>query len=137
MRGGLAIPRVLLMAEMDDRLTRDIISAAIVVSKQLGNGLLESAYHKCLSYELSKRGLAVVTQPTICVVYDGIEIGPAFKPDLIVNELVIVEVKAISSTLPVHRAQLRTYTRLSGTLTGLLLNFHAFPFTKGIIRLDA
>ncbi|MEO7368964.1 MAG: GxxExxY protein [Gemmatimonadaceae bacterium] len=125
------------MGTIDDHLTREIIAAAISVSKQLGNGLLESAYQTCLSYELSKRGLGVVAQPTICVVYDGVEIGPAFKPDLIVNDAVIIEVKAISATLPVHRAQLRTYMRLSGKPTGLLLNFHAFPFTKGITRLDA
>ena len=125
-----------MMDNNGDPLTRKIIAAAITVSKNLGNGLLESVYHACLAHELSKAGFDVVKQPTMPLIYDGMKFESAFRPDLIVNQSVIVEVKATTSTLPVHRAQLLTYMRLSGIQTGLLINFHSFPFKNGISRMS-
>ena len=122
---------------MDDRdpLTHGIIGAAIAVSKQLHVGLLESVYTACLSYELVKRVMKVERQKAVPIVYDGHRFETGFRLDLLVNDEVVVEVKAIAATLPVHEAQLLTYMRLSGVRKGLLLNFNAYPFHKGIKRM--
>jgi len=124
------------MDKDSDPLTHEIIAAAIAVSKFWGNGILESVYKKSLARELRKRGLDVVTEAPIPGVYDGLEFDAAFRTDIIVNHAVIIEAKAVAAALPVHRSQLLTYMRLSGIPTGLLLNFHANPFTKGITRLS-
>lgn len=118
-----------------DPLTHEIIGAAIAVSRRLGAGLLESVYELCLAHELGKLWLEVVRQPTLPVVYDGIHMEAAFRPDLIVQQTVIIEIKAVASVLPVHEAQLLTYMRLSGMRKDLLINFNAFPFAKGIKRM--
>ena len=120
---------------MRDPLTHQIIGAAIAVSQGLGPGLLESIYEECMAYELAKRCLVVARQPTLPVVYDGIQMDLGFRPDLIVEGRVIVEIKTVRQTLPVHEAQLLTYLKLAGIKTGLLLNFHAFPFSEGIKRM--
>lgn len=117
-----------------DPLTHEIIGAAIQVSKKTKLGLLESVYQKCFVHELGKRGLSVEVQPTLPVVYDGIYMEQGFRPDLIIQREVIVEVKAVKATTPAHDAQLINYMQLSGIRKGLLLNFHAFPFTEGIKR---
>jgi GxxExxY protein len=119
---------------IQDPLTATIIGAAIEVSKRLGVGLFEQVYQECLSLELERLGLDVARQQTMPVVYKGIALKLGYRADLIVRGQVIVEVKAIATTLPIHEAQLLNYMRLSGMRTGLLLNFHAFPFKKGIKR---
>jgi GxxExxY protein len=124
------------MQKQNDPLTQEIIAAAIAVSKYWGNGVLESIYKKSFAHEMKKRGLSVGVEVAIPGVYDTIEFDVAFRADLIVNGLVIVEAKAVSTTLPVHRHQLLTYMRLAGIATGLLINFHAHPFTKNIVRLS-
>ncbi len=121
--------------EERDPLTRDIIGAAIAVSRGLGAGLLESVYEMCLAHELRKLSLEVRRQPSLPVVYDGVRFKAAFRPDLIVGQTVIIEVKAAAAVLPIHEAQLLTYMRLSGMPKGLLINFNAFPFAKGIKRM--
>jgi GxxExxY protein len=118
-----------------DPLTYAIIGAAMDVRKALGCGLLESAYHAFLCVGLTKAGLAYVSQPTLAVQYQGIKVNAGFRPDMIVSDRVIVEIKSVSELLPVHKAQLLTYMRLSRIETGLLLNFNAIPFTKGIVRM--
>ncbi len=100
------------------------------------NGLLESVYRKSLVIELRKRGFLVETEKAMAGQYEGFDFDVAFRADIIVNEAVIIETKAIAATLPVHRYQLLTYMRLAGIRTGLLLNFHAHPFTEGITRLS-
>ena len=125
-----------LMDNVKDSLTREIIGAAIAVSKYWGSAVLESVYKKSLAHELKKRGFQVGVEVSIPGVYDTIVFDVAFRADIIVNNSVIVEAKAAAATLPVHRDQLLTYMRLSGIRTGLLMNFHAYPFTKGIIRLS-
>ncbi len=121
--------------EIRDPLTHEIIGAAIEVSRGLGPGLLESVYQRCLAYEITKRQLEVLSQATLPVIYDGVQIDMGFRPDLVVEGRVIVEIKTVKKTLPVHEAQLLTYLKLSRIRTGLLLNFHAFPFADGIKRM--
>ena len=120
---------------MRDPLTHEIIGAAIAVSQGLGPGLLESVYEQCLAYELGKRQLKVLRQSVLPVMYDGLRMDLGFRPDLIVEDRVIVEIKTVRKTLPVHEAQLLTYLRLTGIKTGLLLNFHSYPFKEGIKRM--
>ena len=95
------------------------------VHRVLGPGLLESAYEVCLEFELKQKGLTVARQVPLPVVYKGIPLEAGYRIDLIVNECLLVEVKAVEVILPVHEAQLMTYLRLSGIRTGLLLNFNA------------
>jgi GxxExxY protein len=121
------------MAERDP-LTHEIIGAAIAVSKGTGIGLRESVYLKCFELELKRRGFEVERQPLLPVVFEGLRTEQAFRPDIIVNRAVIVEVKAVSSLLPVHQAQLLNYLHLAQIPCGLLINFHALPFAKGIKR---
>ncbi len=120
----------------DDLLTHEIIGAAIAVSKFWGNGVLESVYKKSLAIQLRKALLEVEVEAPIPGVFENVEFDVTFKADIIVNGAVIIEAKAVAATLSVHRSQLLTYMRLSRISTGLLMNFHAYPFTKGIIRLS-
>ena len=119
---------------MDDPLTHEIIGAAIAVSKGTRVGLLETPYETFLAHEIRKRGLTVERQKAFAAEYDGIQVDIAFRPDLVVEGKVIVEVKAIARLLPVHDQQLLTYMYFSGVPKGLLFNFHAFPFTKEGIK---
>jgi len=120
------------MEEQD--LTGLVIGAAIQVRKRVGCGLLESAYHTFLCIEIEKLGLTFKSQPKLSIVYDGHPVKVAYRPDLIVHERVIVELKTVSAFAPVHEAQILTYLRLSGIHVGLLINFHAVPFKSGIRR---
>ena len=104
------------------------------VHSKLGPGLLESAYQACLAHELRKRGLTVLAQAPIPLMYDGVQVEAAYIADLIVNASVIVELKAISQLLPIHSAQLLSYMRLGGCSVGLLINFHAPHLKQGIKR---
>jgi GxxExxY protein len=101
----------------------------------LGPGLLESAYQGCLAHELRKRGLEVVSQVGLPVVYDGEKIELGYRMDLVVENLVIVEVKCVEAIHPVHHAQLLSYMRLSGIGIGLLINFYVAHLRDGIKRL--
>ena len=98
--------------------TRHIIDSAMKVHSALGPGLLESAYQACLVYELTERKLAVDCQVSLPVVYGGIKLNAGYRIDLLVENCVIVEVKAVERILPVHRAQLLAYLRLSGKKYG-------------------
>lgn len=120
--------------QVPDPLTELIIGAAIEVRKRVGCGLLESAYHAFLCIELKKRSLTFKRQPTLPVTYDGYRFELAYRPDLIVKDQVIVELKTVSEFSPAHQAQILTYLRLSGIRIGLLINFHAVPFKPGIKR---
>jgi GxxExxY protein len=124
------------MEKQNDPLTHEIIAAAITVSKYWGNGVLENVYKKSIAHELRKRGLEVQTEVPIPGIYDTLTFDVAFRADLIVNRAVIVESKATSKIHPVHKAQVLTYMRLAVIPKGLLINFHAYPFTEGIVRLS-
>jgi GxxExxY protein len=111
-----------------------VVDAALKVHSVLGPGLLESAYTACLVYELRKRRFRVLAQVQLPVVYDGMRIDLGYRLDLLVEGLVIVEVKAIMKVHPVHEAQLLSYLKLSGNRVGLLINFHAVHLKDGIKR---
>jgi GxxExxY protein len=129
--GGLAIatlPRV-------NQLTGRIITGAMKVHSQLGPGLLESAYEACLAHELRKEGLRVARQVELPVVYDGETIDLGYRIDLLVEDLIVVELKCVECINPVHQAQLLSYVRLSGKNVGLLINFHVVHLRNGIKRM--
>ena len=101
----------------------------------LGPGLLESVYESVLAQELNMRGLLVVRQQSLPVVYEGVVLEEGFRVDLIVEDLVIVELKSVEAIAPVHKKQLYTYLRLSGKRLGLLVNFGASLIKDGITRI--
>jgi GxxExxY protein len=112
---------------MKDRLntiTKTVIGAALDVHKELGAGMLESSYDACLTFELIQRGLSVERQKAMPLVYKGQRVDIGYRLDLLVEQLVVVEVKAIEKLQPVHKAQLLSYLRLSGCKVGLLINFN-------------
>ena len=111
-----------------------VVDAGMKVHSALGPGLLESAYEACLIYELKKRGLAVASQVVLPVVYDGVRIDVGDRIDLIVEGLVVVELKAVDALLPIHQAQLLSYLKLSGKKLGLLMNFNVLHLKDGIKR---
>ena len=115
--------------------TGQIVDAAMKVHTALGPGLLESAYETCLAYELRRRGLKVVAQLGLPVVYDGVRLDAGYRIDLLVDDRVIVELKAVEFLLPIHRAQLLSYLKLSGCKVGLLINFNVLRLKDGIKRI--
>lgn len=123
------------MREEINGCTGRIIRAAMRVHSALGPGLLESAYQVCLGHELRLCGLGVAAQVDFPVEYRGMKVDVAYRADFVVEQLVIVELKAITKTLPVHEAQLLSYLRMSGLRVGLLINFHAVHLRDGITRL--
>jgi len=112
------------------QLSYKIIGAAIKVHKALGPGLLESVYEKCLCYELEKDGYDVRQQVVVPVVYDDLVLDTRLKLDLLVNDLIVVEVKAITQVLPVHEAQLISYMKMLEMPQGLLINFYTDNIVK-------
>jgi GxxExxY protein len=118
-----------------DPLTHEIIGAALEVHRELGPGILESAYQECLCFELVSRRLSVQRQIVLPVVYKSIKLDIGYRPDLIVENQVIVELKCIEKLIAIHDAQLLTYLRLSGLQRGLLINFQSQPLMKGIKRI--
>ncbi len=118
-----------------NQISGQIVDAAMKVHTALGPGLLESAYEVCLAHELRKRGLKVLTQVTLPVVYDGVKIDAGYRLDLLVEDAVIVELKAVANVLPIHEAQLLSYLKLSGCKLGLLINFHVLHLKDGIKRI--
>lgn len=112
-----------------------IIDAAMKVHTALGPGLLESAYEACLAYELRKWNLKLSTEAELPVIYDGQRIDVGYRLDLLVEDLVIAELKAVEQISPIHKAQLLSYLKLSGKKVGLLLNFNVLHMKDGILRL--
>jgi len=117
-----------------NRITEQIIGAAITVHRALGPGLLESAYEACLAFELVERDLADERQKPVPLVYKGVELDCGYRIDLLVAEAVIVEVKAVERLMPIHTAQLLSYLKLSSLQVGLLLNFNVKVLKEGIRR---
>ena len=120
--------------EGKDPRTSPIIGAAIEVHRNLGPGLLESAYEECLCHELHLRGLDFKRQVPLPLLYKGLKLDCGYKIDLIVHDEVILELKAVEKLLPIHEAQLLTYLRLTGKRVGLLINFNVPLLMQGIIR---
>ena len=115
-------------------LTEAVIGAAMRVHSALGPGLLESACEACVCHELVKAGFSVQRQLALPVVYDGMKIDAGYRIDLIVNNLLIVELKCVERIIGVHEAQLLSYLKLSGKNVGLLINFHVRHLRDGIRR---
>ena len=118
-----------------NRITDRIISAAIAVHRELGPGLLESAYEACLVYELIQHGLSVERRKSVPVTYRGVKIDCGYRIDLLVEDKVVVELKAVERLEPIHEAQLLSYLKLSGYQIGLLINFNVRMLKQGIRRL--
>jgi GxxExxY protein len=117
-----------------NRLSSVIIGAAIDVHREIGSGMLESAYEKCLCVELSRRGVSFERQKPLPLVYKGTRLASAFRPDLLIEGVVIVEVKAVERVLHIHRAQLRHYLKQAKLNLGLLINFNVRWLKDGIHR---
>jgi GxxExxY protein len=122
-------------SEEEERVAREVVDAAFKVHRATGPGLLESVYHKLLCIELAKRGLKVRSQVEVPLVYDGQSIGNDLRIDLLVEDLVIVEVKAVYEIHPIYKAQLKTYLKLSKKRLGLLINFNVEFIKDGITRI--
>jgi GxxExxY protein len=116
-------------------ITEQIIGAAIDVHRALGPGLLESAYEACLAFELVSRGLKIEQQRALPVVYRDVKLDCGYLLDLVVENSIVIELKAVEQLLPVHRAQLLSYLKLAGLKAGLLVNFHSKMLKDGIVRL--
>ncbi len=119
----------------DDEIGAIVIECAIRVHRALGPGLLESAYEACLAHELQKSGLVTRRQLALPLEYDGLIIEVGYRVDLLVNERVVLEVKAIDRFADVHKAQLLSYLRLGGFRVGYLLNFNVALMKSGILRM--
>ena len=117
-----------------EELTAQIIGLCIKVHRKLGPGLLESVYEAVLAASLTREGLRVERQKAIPIRYDGLMISDAFRADLIINDILIVEVKSLERCAPVHAKQLLTYLRLTGQPLGLLMNFGCETFRDGLKR---
>jgi GxxExxY protein len=119
----------------ENEIAREIVDAAFKVHTTLGPGLLESVCQAVLSHELGERGLAVRREVPIAIRYENLRIDVGFRADLLVNDLVIVELKSVEHTAPVHKKQVLTYVRLANLRLGLLVNFGAPRIKDGITRL--
>jgi GxxExxY protein len=125
----------MLAPQANDLLTESIIGFAIEVHRQLGPGLLESAYEECLCYELRQSGLGFRRQVPLPVIYKSIRLDCGYRLDVVVEEQVILELKTVERLMPIHEAQILTYLKLSGLHTGLLLNFNSAVLKDGMRRL--
>ena len=120
---------------IENQLSSQVIGSAIKIHKALGPGLLESAYHTCLHYELTQNGLYVEREKALPLVYEEVKLECGYRVDLLVENKLIVEIKAVENVHPVHTAQLLTYLKLSGCKLGLLINFNVSLLKDGIHRI--
>jgi GxxExxY protein len=118
----------------ENRVSEATIGAAIEVHRALGPGLLEQVYETCLCHELTLRGIPFERQRPVPVTYKGQRVDLDYRLDLVVDSLVVVELKAVEQVLPVHEAQLLTYLKLTGIHLGLIINFHVPVLHQGVTR---
>ncbi len=123
------------MIKKEDKLSREIIGAAIEVHKNLGPGLLESAYEECLCHELSLRKINFQCQKPLPVEYKKVKLDCGYRLDVLVENMVVLELKAVQTIEPIHEAQLLTYLKLSGLKLGMLINFNVPVLKNGIKRI--
>ncbi len=122
-------------AQSENQITKLVIGFAIEVHRALGPGLLESAYEECLCYELAQGGIRFLRQVALPVRYKGVTLDCGYRMDLLVDDLVIVEIKAVESLSPIHEAQLLTYLKLAEKSVGLLINFNVPVLKQGLKRI--
>jgi GxxExxY protein len=118
-----------------EELAHQVVDAALTVHKTLGPGLLETVYEACLVYELRKRGMHVDQQISLPIYYDGVKLDAGLRLDIVVENQIILELKAVDNLLPVHKAQVMTYLKLTGYRLGLLINFNVPLLKHGIQRI--
>ncbi len=121
--------------EKADKLSRDVIGAAIEVHRIQGPGLLESIYEKCLLRELELRGIPAVSQKAVRIEYKDMAFEEVLKCDVLVEECLLLELKAVQQVLPIHKAQLLSYMKLLDVPLGLVINFHEMKLVDGLSRL--
>ena len=117
-----------------ERIAKQIVDSAFKVHTKLGPGLLESAYETCLEYELKKRGFKVARQIALPITYDEVELDAGYRIDLLIEDSIVLELKSVEATLPIHEAQLLSYLKLSGNELGFLINFNVPLIKQGIKR---
>ena len=117
-----------------EAIATDIVDCAIKVHRELGPGLLESAYQHCIAHELRKRNRKVFTEVMLPIVYDGQRIDAGYRIDMLIDDLVIIENKTVEAILPIHMAQLLTYLKLNNSNLGFLLNWNVKLMKRGIRR---
>ena len=117
-----------------NQISADILDSAIKIHNLLGPGLLESTYEACLEYELRRRQHKVLRQVNLPVIFEGLRIDLGYRIDLLIDDEVIVELKASEGIAPVHKAQLASYLKLSGKHLGLLINFNVYRLKDGVVR---
>jgi GxxExxY protein len=127
-RGGTEAAEEMEYPEISEK----AIGAALKVHSAIGPGVLESVYKTCMQHELRKAGLQVLSEVALPVLYDGIKLDSGYRIDLLVEDLLVIELKCVESLLPIHKAQLLTYVRLANTL---LLNFNVVHMRDGIKRI--
>jgi|SRR5882672_7907209 len=120
--------------ERNNQISGMVVDTAMKVHTALGPGLLESAYAICLTHELVKRGVKVNREVALPVVYEGLKLDAGYRLDMVVEDTVVVELKAVEAFAPIHQAQLLSYLKLSGKPIGLLINFHSLHLRDGIKR---
>lgn len=120
--------------ERTELIAKSVLDAAFLVHTKLGPGLLESVYETCLVYELKRMGLNYEARTTLPIVYSGITVDSGLRFDLFVERCVIIEIKAVENIIPIHKAQLLTYLKLSSVRLGFLINFNVIHLRNGIIR---
>jgi len=118
----------------ENAISKHVIDSAMKVHTVLGCGLLENVYEICLAHELAKRGLGVRKQVVMPIRYEGVALDAGYRLDLLIDEKVVVEIKAVEKMLPLYTAQLLTYLKLGGYKLGLLLNFNTVHLRDGIRR---
>jgi GxxExxY protein len=115
-------------------ISAEVVDSAMKVHSTLGPGLLESPYEVCLAHELRLRSLSIRRQVQVPIIYEGVRLDAAYYIDLLVEEAVVVEIKAVKGIHPIHEAQLLSHLRLTGHKLGLIINFHVMHLRNGIIR---
>jgi GxxExxY protein len=118
----------------ENELSRIVFDAGLKVHKALGPGLLENAYEECLYYEIQKSGISVEKQKALPLIYDEVKLDAGYRVDLLIDDKLIVEVKAVRELNDLHLAQVLTYLKLSGCKLGLLINFNTVLFKDGVRR---
>jgi GxxExxY protein len=121
--------------EKADRLSREVIGAAIEVHRMLGPGLLESIYERCLLHELELRGIPATRQQKVRIDYKGFVFDEELRFDLLVDEVLLLEIKCVQEVMPIHKTQLLSYMKLLNVPLGLVINFHELKVVNGISRM--
>ncbi len=118
-----------------DNLARTVVDAGLKVHRALGPGLLESAYEHCLAHELHLRGVSLVRQIALPIFYEGARLDAGYRLDMVAEDTIIIEIKAVDLLTRLHEAQILTYLELSGRRLGFLMNFNTPMFKHGVRRL--